>query len=153
MFRSRKSRRYVSRPKRNAERRVRAGTSSIAGASQVAAVTYTAPDAQTVKSIKLDLGVVGGIDGGLYNIPYVLVRVPEGYNPNTILYPAISNDMYNPTEQVIISGVLTDTGTEDHKYNSYGRKMKEGDRLMLICFNASNDTVTVSFELSFSVLS
>ena len=152
MFRSRKSRRYVSRPKRNAERRVRAGTSTIPGPGQVAAITYTADQAQTVKSIKLDMGVVSGINGALYNIPYVLVRVPEGYNPNTIIYPAISDDMYNPTEQVLISGVLTDTGTEDSKYNSYGRKMKAGDRLMLICFNASNDGVTVSFELNFTVL-
>ena len=149
MFRSRKSRRYVSRPKRNAERRVRAGHSFVAANSQVAAITYTADDAQTVRSIKLDVGLTSVPTGLVTGIPYVLVRVPEGYNPNTIIYPAISDDMYNPTEQVLISGVLTDTGTEDSKYNSYGRKMKAGDRLMLICFNASSVEISVSFEMSF----
>ena len=67
-------------------------------------------------------------------------------------YPAISTDMYNPTDQVLISGILTDDAVEDHKYNVVGRKMKPGDRLGLICLNTGGSTVYVSFEISFSVL-
>ena len=152
MFRSRKSRRYVSRPKRNAERRVRAGHSFVSSGLQVAAITYTADDAQTVRSIKLDVGLTTNAEGLVTGVPYALVRVPEGYNPNSIVYPAIADDMYNPTEQVLISGVLTDGSVEDHKYNSYGRKMKAGDRMILIVYNPSTTEVTVSFEMSFSVL-
>ena len=57
MFRSRKSRRYVSRPKRNAERVVRAGVSTIGFGTQQTAYTYTATQPCTVRSIKLDTGV------------------------------------------------------------------------------------------------
>ena len=62
MFRSRKSRRYVSRPKRNAERVVRAGQSNLTGGTQQTAYTYTADQACTVRSIKLDIGMdTGGL--------------------------------------------------------------------------------------------
>ena len=56
----------------------------------------------------------------------------EGYNANSIVWPAITTDLYNPTMDVLISGVLTDGGVEDHKYNAIGRKLKTGDRLCLL---------------------
>ena len=67
-------------------------------------------------------------------------------------YPAVEVDIYNPTDQVLISGILTDPTVEDHKSNWIGRKMKPGDRLALIIFNGEGEDVRVSFELSFSVL-
>ncbi len=153
MFRSRRfSRRYIARPKRNAERRIRAGNSVVANDNQVAVITYTAAEAQTVKSIKLDCGIQTANGTLAYNVPYVLVRVAEGYNPNLMTYPALSGDMYNPTDQVLISGVLTDNTVEDHKYNMIGRKLKEGDRMILIFSNNSGSDCTVAFELSFTVL-
>ena len=131
MFRSRKSARYVSRPKRNAERVVRAGSSIVAAGTQQTAYTYTADQACTVKSIKLDLGMAAQADNST-DIPYALVVVREGYNANTLNYPAITIDLYNPTMDVLISGILTDSGVEDHKYNAIGRKLKKGDKICLI---------------------
>ena len=57
-----------------------------------------------------------------------------------------------PTNLVLISGILTDAAVEDHKYNMIGRKMKKGDRLALIIQNRGEGAQTVSFEISFSVM-
>ena len=54
-------------------------------------------------------------------------------------------DMYNPTMDVLMSGVLTDNQIEDHKYNGY-RKMKHGDRLcLLVLGTVANLTVHLNF--------
>ena len=53
-------RRYFRKAERNAERHIRAGNSVITGNSQQVAYTYTATDACTVKSIKLDVGMTIG---------------------------------------------------------------------------------------------
>ena len=153
MFRSRKSRRYVSRPKRNAERVIRAASSAVTVGTQQTAYTYTAAQACTVKSIKLDLGMTLG-DVGTTTVPYALVVVREGYDANTLNYPAIGNDLYNPTMDVLISGILTDGGIEDHKYNAIGRKLKKNDRICLIVYASAGSAgaVVVAFEMSFSVL-
>ena len=70
-------------------------------------------------------------------------------------WPAITTDLYNPTMDVLISGVLTDGGVEDHKYNAIGRKLKTGDRLCLLYYAALNNgsNASVTFEMNFSVLS
>jgi len=65
----------------------------------------------------------------------------------------LSDDMYNPTNDVLISGVLTDSSIEDHKYKRIGRKMKPGDRLVLLYFlEAATGTANVSFEINFTTL-
>ena len=51
-----------------------------------------------------------------------------------------------------MSGVLTENSTEDHKYNSIGRKLKAGDRICLIVKGMENNSASVTFEMSFSVL-
>ena len=145
-FTKRYRRRYT---KRNADRKIQGGSSTVAAGTQQVAYTWTATDACTVKSIRLDLGA-SATSANI--VPYVLVRVPEGYDANTMVYPAIGVDMYNPTDQVLISGILTDPTIEDHKSNWIGRKMKPGDRLALIIYNGEGVDVRVSFELSFSVL-
>ena len=140
MFRSRKSRRYVSRPKRNAERVVRAGQSNLTGGTQQTAYTYTADQACTVRSIKLDIGMdTGGLADAVV-VPYALVVVREGYNANPLNYPAITDDLYNPTMDVLISGILTDNAVEDSKYNAIGRKLKKGDRICLIVYAPATTT-------------
>ena len=145
------SRRYMT--KRNAERHIRGGATGMPAVSQTVAYTYTATEACTVKSIKLDLGITGGVEDGTDNtVAYVLVRIPEGYTANNITYPALTDDMYNPTDQVLISGVLTDAAVEDHKSNMIGRKLKAGDQIALILKNTVTHTVTIAFELNFSVL-
>ena len=148
-------RRYIRKSfkKRNSERVIRGGSSSIASMTQQIAYTYTAAEACTVKSIKLDIGSSMVAETN-YNMlhPYVLALVLEGYNANPITYPALTDDMYNPTNLVLISGILTDAAVEDHKYNMIGRKMKKGDRLALIIQNRGEGAQTVSFEISFSVM-
>ena len=80
-------------------------------------------------------------------VAYCLVHVREGYNANSITYPAVTDDMYNPTNDVIISGVLTDGSTEDHKYARIGRKMKPGDRIALLYYlSSTTGTVNVSLK-------
>ena len=145
------SRRFISKPKRNTENYPCRFSNIIIGTQQVA-YTWTAAEACTVKSIRLDAGATAITATPDTNVAYVLVRVPEGYNANNITYPALAADMYNPTELVLISGVLTDGSAEDHKSNFIGRKMKAGDRLALIFYNAGGAAVTVSFEINFSVL-
>ena len=145
MFRSRKSRRYVSRPKRNAERVVRAGQSNLTGGTQQTAYTYTADQACTVRSIKLDIGMdTGGLVDAVV-VPYALVVVREGYNANPLNYPAITDDLYNPTMDVLISGILTDNAVEDSKYNAIGRKLKKGDRICLIVYAPATTTANPTF--------
>ena len=113
---------------------------------------YTSGAAQTVKSIKLD---IGGWQTTGYNsngAAYAVVVVREGYQANSLSWPALTTDMYNPTMDVLMSGVLTENSTEDHKYNSIGRKLKSGDRICLIVKGIENNSAVV-FELSFSILS
>jgi len=151
----RRSNRYVARPKRNSERNIKAGQINIPdAASTYSGYVYTAGMAQTVKSIKLDIGMSApGVDPQISNqaIAYALVVVREGYNANPLSYPAIEVDMYNPTMDVLISGVITDTAVEDHKYNMIGRKLKQGDRLCLLVKSTYANAFCV-FEMSFSVL-
>ena len=100
----------------------------------------------------MDIGNGGGLSNDTI-VPYALVVVREGYNANLLVYPALSDDLYNPTMDVLVSGVLTDGSFEDHKWNKIGRKLKTGDRLCLIVYNTSSGTATdVAFELSFSFM-
>jgi len=150
---SRRFRRAVyARRKRNAERIIRSGVAAVGVGVQSAVYTYTAAKACVAKNIKLDIGAT---EQGTTTIgcPYVLVVVREGYNPNLITYPALTDDLYNPTMDVLISGVLTDSKSEDHKSNFIGRKLKAGDRLCLIVFNSVGSSLaTVMFECSMSIL-
>ena len=146
-FFKRYRRRYT---KRNSERILR-GNTVLAAATQQIAYTFVAKEACVAKSIKLDVGATGADVGVL--VPYVLVRVQEGYNANNLVYPALADDMYNPTNEVLISGILTDQTSEDHKWNMIGRKLKANDRLALIFLNGSATSASsISFEISFSIL-
>ena len=157
MSRRYNARRYrVVRPKRNAERHIRVGSSLINRNTQVTAYTYTAPQACVIKSIKLDTGVTTGDSGNNGTVVWALVVVREGYNANALSWPAVTTDLYNPTADVLMSGVLTDSAVEDHKVNMVGRKLKTGDRICLIYYyldgDAGDTSVVVYFEMNFSVL-
>ena len=123
-------RRYIRRAKRNAERHVRGGQSNVTGGTQQIAYTYEAMEACVVRSIKLDIGVRNG--DSQTTMPYILGVVREGNTVNNLVYPAVNADMYNPTMDVLISGVLTSDGVEDHKSNYIGRKLKKGDQIFLL---------------------
>ncbi len=121
MARFRRFRRsYGAKTKRNAERVVRAGQSQLTSGTQQTAYTYTATQACTVKSIRLDLGMTS-VAAISTSVPYALVLVREGYNANPLVYPAITDDMYNPTQDVLISGVLTDGSVEVARWSGGGR--------------------------------
>ena len=151
-FRRRSSRGFLGR-KRNAERKLPCGVVDLGPSTQQYAYQYTATSACTVKSIKLDVGAntVGG--PGDVAVVYALVLVREGYNPNSLVWPAPTGDLYNPTMDVLISGVLTDGAIEDHKSNMIGRKLKTGDRIALMVLNSSAAvSVRCYYEMPFSVL-
>ena len=150
----RRSNRYVVRSKRNSERHIKAGQINLPdAASTYSGYVWTAPAACTVRSIKLDIGMSAPGSNPIANhaIAYALVVVREGYNANALYYPAIEVDMYNPTMDVLISGVVTDTAVEDHKWNSIGRKFKAGDRMALLVKSTADNAFSI-FEISFSVL-
>ena len=148
----RRSARYVPRIKRNAERHIRAGHMDLPdGALTYTGYVYTAGSAQTVKSIKLDIGQNTNTGAAQNGVVYAIVVVREGYQANALQWPALTTDLYNPTMDVLISGVLTDPAVEDHKWNAIGRKLKTGDRICLIARGTEGPSY-LNFELSFSVL-
>ncbi len=111
---------------------------------------YTATDPQTATKFRLDTGVNSSAIS--QPIAYALVLVPEGYDSNDLNYPATTTDLYNPTANVLISGVITDATVEDHKSSRYSRKMKTGDRIALLYYNAGTTAVPVSFEINFTTI-
>ncbi len=147
-FRRRSTRGYLG-AKRNADRKLPCGVSNVAANDQQVAYTYTATQACVVKSIKLDIGCTGTADVAM---PYALVVVREGYDANLLNYPSVTGDLYNPTMDVLISGVLTDNRAEDHKSNAIGRKLKTGDRLALCIKNSTSSALVCVFEMPFTVL-
>ena len=148
----RRSARYVPRIKRNAERHIRAGVMDLPDyANTYTGYVYTAGSAQTVKSIKLDIGQNAGTGVSQQGVVYAIVVVREGYQANALIWPALTTDLYNPTMDVLISGVLTDPAVEDHKWNAIGRKLKAGDRICLIA-RGTEGASYLNFELSFTVL-
>ena len=143
-------RRYrAPRARRPTDRVIRAASTLVSGSTTTTGYVWTCEQPCTITNFKLDTGS----DTGSLAIAYAWVYVPEGYNANAITYPSLASDMYNPTKNVIISGVLNGTSTEDHKSSRYSRKCVAGDRLALLFYDSSpSGTSTVSFELSFTVV-
>jgi hypothetical protein len=139
------NRRRSSRP---TNRVIRASTVTTTVNSTITAYMFTATDPCTATKFKLDIGT-GTVEG---NMAYALVYVPEGYNANNINLPAVTEDLYNPTMNVLISGVITDpTKGEDHKSSRYSRKMKPGDRICLLLYQTiANSSAT--YEISFTTV-
>jgi hypothetical protein len=152
------TRRSFRRSSRPSERIIRGSTVIADSSATTDAFVYTADVPQTVTRFKLDIGIAGVTTGNSpsdFALPlvYALIHVPEGYPANPLTYPAITTDLYNPTTNVLISGVVTDPTLEDHKSSSYGRKLKTGDRIALIIRYPANITplsIATSFELSFT---
>ena len=143
---------YRSKPraKRPTERFVRAGTSAVPVGTTTTGYVWTAQETGTISNIKLDTGM-DSATGSTEAIVYAMVYVPEGYNANPLNYPALTDDLYNPTKNVLISGVLNSQDMEDHKSTRYSRKVVKGDRLCLLYRPvAASGSQTVSFELSFT---
>ena len=84
-------------------------------------------------------------------IPYAVVYIPEGYDANNIAWPAVTDDLYNPTKYALITGILFDNQVRDLKSTRYSRKMVPGDRIALI-YRGTNSAVTaqVAFSINFT---
>ena len=141
----------IYKTKRPSERFVRAGSTNTPPSTTAVGYVWEAQEAGTITNFKLDTGMDNSI-GGSSAIAYALVYVPEGYNANTLTYPALTDDMYNPTKNVLISGVLNDVANEDHKSSRYSRKVVRGDRVCLLYYYSapSGTPAVVSFELNFT---
>ena len=153
-----KSRRY-NRTARPTDRKIKAGTQTLSPVpsggtmGSVPAYVFTATEPLTARNIKLDIGLSAssGTTIASTKCVYALVIAREGYSPNQLNWPALSEDLYNPTMDVLISGVITGTN-DDHKINRIGRKMKPGDRMVLLMGNPSQTGNEVGFELSWTNL-
>ena len=95
---------YKSKPsaKRPTDRVIRAGQAPVTNVTGTAYL-WTATTPCTVTNFKLDVGEERADQ--YWPVAYALVYVPEGYNVNALTFPAVTDDMYNPTKMVIISGV------------------------------------------------
>ncbi len=145
----RRSKSYGSR-KRSTERIIRAGSATVNGLTTIGAYVWTATVPGTVSQFKLDTGINGESINSY--LAYVLVYVPEGYSWNNITYPATTDDLYNPTKNVLISGILNNVESEDHKSTRYGRKVSIGDRIALLYYNpTSSSSEQATFELNFTL--
>ena len=143
-------RRSYRKPKRPTNRVIQAGNVVLAAGAQGVGYLFTATDPCTATKFRLDTGLTAGVSGPM---AYALVYVPSGYSINNLTYPTVPPaNMYEPAMQVLVSGVLTDNATEDHKSSRYGRRMASGDRVALIYLNATGQNHTASFELNFTTV-
>ena len=153
MYRRRNlSRTSVIRRKRPTERIIRQGVATIPAVSNANVVGYvfTAKENGTASNIKLETLIGQSADNPM-TIPYAVVYIPEGYDANTIAWPAVTDDLYNPTKYALITGILLDNQIRDNKSTRYSRKMVPGDRLALI-YRGTNSSVTtqVAFSINFT---
>ena len=98
----RRSYRSKPRAKRPTDRVIRAGQAPVTNTTGTAYL-WTATTPCTVTNFKLDIGEESA--NQYWPVAYALVYVPEGYNVNSLTFPAVTDDMYNPTKMVIISGM------------------------------------------------
>jgi len=139
------------RKSRPTDRIIQGRTSTVAGSTQVSIFQWTATVPCTVTNFKLDIG--SATNDEIQVFPYVLVHVPQGYGTNTINYPTSpSLQLYEPTKNVLISGVVTDPTLEDHKWSKYSRKCQEGDSIALIIMNPTVTPFSCAWELSFTTV-
>ena len=100
----RKTRRYA-RKSRPSDKKIRAATTQLSQAGTTyTGYLYTADVPQTARGIRLDCGIVRNDNEA--TVAYALVVVREGYNTNDLNFPAVNDDLYNPTQDVLISGSL-----------------------------------------------
>jgi len=149
-------RNYRSRPYRRrsrpTDRVIQAQTTTASPVTTVVAYNYLADEPVTATNFRLDIGT----SANSAPIAYALVVVPDGYNANTLTYPTSApTNFYEPVQNVLISGVISinNNGLEDHKSSRYSRKLKEGDRIALLIYNAyASAAQPVAWEMSFTTV-
>ena len=140
---------------RNNERVIRATSISTGTAGgTIAQVLYTGDVACTVRgfSIKL-MPRTTNAPSPDDRISWAVVLVNEGYDPNN-LNSNIGVDLYNPTRNVLTSGIWSGQNNWTGGRAKYSRKLMKGDRLMLLVRNIdpSNNIVEGStYHCQFTV--
>ena len=153
MYRRRNlSRTQVIRRRRPTERIIRQGVANIPAVpnANVVGYVFTAKENGTASNIKLET-LISTTSSNAMTIPYAVVYIPEGYDANTIAWPAVTDDLYNPTKYALITGILFDNQVRDNKSTRYSRKMVPGDRIALI-YRGTNSSATgqVAFSINFT---
>ena len=153
MYRRRNlSRNQVIRRRRPTERVIRQGVATIPAVSNANVVGYvfTAKENGTASNFKLENLIASSATNSM-TIPYALVFIPEGYDANTIAWPAVTDDVYNPTKYALITGILFDNQVRDLKSSRYSRKMVPGDRIALLYRGTnSSNTMQCAFSINFT---
>ena len=140
---------------RNNERVIRATSISTGTAGgTIAQVLYTGDVACTIRGLSIKL-LPRTTNAPLPDdrIMWAVVLVNEGYEPNT-LHSTIGVDLYNPTRNVLTSGVWSGQNNWTYGRAKYSRKLMKGDRIMLLVKNIdpSNETVEGStYHCQFTV--
>ena len=143
------NRRSAPRRKKPTNRVIQAGNFEVVASNQLSGYVFTATDPCTATNFKLDIGQFAG----LLPLPYALIFIPDGYEANLITYPTVPPaNFYEPSQDVLISGVITSLTTEDNKVSRYSRKMNTGDRIALLVKNIQTTDITCAFELNFTTV-
>ena len=147
--------RRIRRSKQPTDRSVRAG-GFLVSTSQIVAYTYTATDPCKVCNLSLEIGLDDNTDANSEKVYYAVVYVPEGYNVNTMQVTDVTQDLYNPTKNIMVVGVLTNDGGGAKKtFSRVSRKMAVGDRIALIINRVNNGSTqdnTGNFVLQFTTV-
>ncbi len=160
-YRRRYSRAYRRRTSRPSNRIIRSATGTVTGTGGTgvvpasSAIVWTADTPCTVTNFRLNLGITQF--SGSEQMAYCLLRRPEFNVPSPeplyFNWPALNDDLYNPTNQVIIAGFITDDASTQNRFSRYSRKMHPGDQIILAVLNPNaSSSVNFSFELSFTQL-
>lgn len=117
------------------------GRTTVQPELQISALVLTAASpwkfTNCTVEISFEYADVGATLGS--GIMWALVYVPEGYQANLLLAePGINQDIYNPTKNIMAWGNIANTGTKDIKRVRYGRKMMNGDQVVLLIKKANS---------------
>ena len=107
-------------------------TSSAAGAYVTVVDPATVTGVRKVKNFKVTFqaGVIS--QGSPQPFFFAVVYVPKGYVPNQ-LYPENQNDLYSPSNNVILWGLYDPTEpTQNTWYSSLSRNLQAGDGIAFV---------------------
>nr|QIR82152.1 capsid protein [unidentified] len=136
MYRRRMCRRTFRRPKRNYQI-VRPGYNiTLYGTPTGEQVNYTTvvnpADVTGVRKVK-NFQVSFNVDQGQPSFWWALVYVPKGYVPNQIYPTGASNDLYSPSNNVLVCGFYDSSDpTRQTWFSRLSRNLNAGDGLALV---------------------
>jgi hypothetical protein len=124
--------------------------------SYVASVIVAATDAQGVRKVKNPtLRLVSSPSNPLSPVLWVLAYVPQGFENFQITMGNLGGapvSVYEPNQNVIMSGILNPAGTQDPvTYRSrLARNLESGDRIVLFFYNPAAEPIQVLISFTFN---